>query len=139
MVTNVKLLTGIFLLLTSVLAQAEQLADPTLNRIAGVGVFAFGGVGIAGVTSQGEKDYRVILSGSSALAEFETLFATGNPQAKAYALVGILALDVERYEQLSAPLRQASLKVTIQHGCVISHVPFSAILKGIDAGGYAGE
>ena len=139
MVTNVKLLTGIFLLLTSVLAQAEQLADPTLNRIAGVGVFAFGGVGIAGVTSQGEKDYRVILSRSSALAEFETLFATGNPQAKAYALVGILALDVRRYEQLSAPLRQASLKVTIQHGCVISHVPFSAILKGIDAGGYAGE
>ena len=139
MVTNVKLLTGIFLLLTSVLAQAEQLADPTLNRIAGVGVFAFGGVGFAGVTSQGEKDYRVILSRSSALAEFEKLFATGNPQAKAYALVGILALDVRRYEQLSAPLRQASLKVTIQHGCVISHVPFSAILKGIDAGGYAGE
>lgn len=139
MVTNVKLLTGIFLLLTSVLAQAEPPADPTLNRLAGVGVFAFGGVGFAGVTSQGEKDYRVILSGSSALAEFETLFATGNPQAKAYALVGILALDVERYEQLSAPLRQASLKVTIQHGCVISHVPFSAILKGIDAGGYAGE
>jgi len=139
MVTNVKLLTGIFLLLTSVLAQAEPPADPTLNRLAGVGVFAFGGVGFAGVTSQGEKDYRVILSGSSALAEFETLFATGNPQAKAYALVGILALDVERYKQLSAPLRQASLKVTIQHGCVISHVTFSAILKGIDAGGYAGE
>ena len=139
MVTNVKLLTGIFLLLTSVLAQAGPPADPTLNRLAGVGIFAFGGVGFAGVTSQGEKDYRVILSGSSALAEFETLFATGNPQAKAYALVGILALDVRRYEQLSAPLRQASLKVTIQHGCVISYVPFSAILKGIDAGGYAGE
>lgn len=96
MVTKIKLLTGIFLLLTTVLALAEQPADPPLHGLAGVGVFAFGGVGIAGVTSQGEKDYRVILSRSSALAEFEKLFATGNPQAKAYALVGIRALDVDR-------------------------------------------
>ena len=139
MVTRIKLLTGKFLLLTTALALAEQPADPTLHGLAGVGVFAFGGVGIAGVTSQGEKDYRVILSRSSALAEFEKLFATGNPQAKASALVGIRALDVDRYGELSAPLRQASLKVTIQHGCVISHVPFSAIVKGIDAGGYADQ
>lgn len=134
--TERKLLVVICLLFTA-FAQAETPVDPVLDRLSKVGVFAFGGVGFAGVTSEGEKDYRAIMARPSALATFEQLFATGNAQAKAYALVGIRILDVQRFNELSKPLREVPSTITIQNGCLMSHVLFSAVLKGIDAGNYS--
>jgi len=66
----------------------------------------------------------------------KNLFATGNTQAKAYALVGIRDLDVNRYNNLVAPQHGVTQTVTVQYGCIISHVPFSSIVKQIDAGAY---
>jgi len=44
-------------------------------RLAKVEIFAFGRVGYAGITSQEETDYWVILSHPSAAADLELLFA----------------------------------------------------------------
>lgn len=133
---KIKPLVVIFLLFISALAQAETPADPTLDRLSKVSAFAFGGVGFAGVTSEGEKDYRAIMAHPSALETFEKLFATGNLQAKAYALVGIRRLDLRRYNELSAPLRGITQKVTVFRGCLMSHEPFASLTKSIDAGDY---
>ena len=133
---KIKLLTAVFLLIAGVLAQAETPVDPTLDRLSHVSIFAFGGVGIAGVTSEGEKDFRTVLARPSALPQFEQVFATGNLQAKAYALIGIRRFDLHRYNELSVPLRNISQKVTVFRGCLGSHEPFSSLLQNIDAGHY---
>jgi len=40
--------------------QAAPTVDAAFERLTKVGLFAFGGVGFAGNTSPGEKDYKVI-------------------------------------------------------------------------------
>lgn len=118
-------------------AHAGDSVDPVLDRLARVGQFAFGGTGYAGVISQGEKDYRVILSRPSAEADFEKLFAVGNPQGKSYALAGIRAFDSRRFKQLSGPVLDSAEEVVTQNGCIIYHESLGVVLRRITAGGYA--
>ena len=117
-------------------AQAEILSDSALNRLVRVERFSFGGTGEAGVISQGEKDYREILSRSTALNDFKKLFQIGNAQAKCYALVGIHALKPAIVETLSSSLRSEKTEVATQSGCIIMQEPINAILKAIEAGAY---
>ena len=64
-------------------------------------VFAFGLVGFAGQTSEGELDFRIIAAEEKevALATFEKLVASGNPQAAAYGLFGIRRLRPSRFQE----------------------------------------
>ena len=111
--------------------------DLAFERLAKIERFAFGGTGYAGVTSQGENDYRLILSRPAAEADFEKLFAVGNPQAKSYALVGICTLDRSRFTQISQPLRDSTEEVVTQRGCIVYHESHGVVLKRIDAGSYS--
>ena len=119
------------------IAHAGDSVDSTLDRLARVDRFAFGGTGYAGVISMGEKDYRAILSRPSAEADFEKLLAIGNPQAKSYALVGIRALDPTRFKQISRPLRDSTEEIVTQSGCIVYHESLGVVLKRIDAGNYS--
>jgi hypothetical protein len=74
--------------------------DLPFNRLSNVDLFAFGPTGIAGVISQGEKDYRLILSRPAAMTELERLLSVGNSQAKCYALVGIRTISPSRFKEL---------------------------------------
>jgi hypothetical protein len=98
-------------LLAAAIAASGQPSDSTFERIAKVDRFAFGGIGYAGITSQGEKDYKLILSRPSAVADFERLLSVGNPQAKSYALVGIHALNPNRFKELSRSLHDSKEEV----------------------------
>jgi len=118
------------------IAHAGDSIDPVLDRLARVGRFAFGGTFYAGVISEGEKDYRVILSRPSAEADFEKLFAVGNPQGKSYALVGILRLDPSRFKQVSSPFLDSTEKVVTQSGCIVYYESLGVILRRIAAGDY---
>lgn len=120
------------LLLFVGIASAGEPLDSVLARFAKVGLFAFGGVGYAGITSRGEKDYRLIFSRTTAEADFERLFAVGNAQARAYALVGIHTLDPKRFKQISQPYRDSSEDITTQRGCIVMHESFRAVLKRIE-------
>jgi hypothetical protein len=119
------------------IAHAGDSVDSALDRLAKVDRFAFGGTGYAGVISQGEKDYRAILSRPSAQADFEKLLVVGNPQAKSYALVGIRALDPSRFKQISRPLRDSTEEIVTQSGCIVHHESLGVVLKRIDAGSYS--
>jgi glycosyltransferase A (GT-A) superfamily protein (DUF2064 family) len=118
-------------------ARAAEKADSVADRLAKVEVFAFGGVGFAGVISPGEMDYRLLLSQPSAEAHFERLFAVGNPQAKGYALVGLRHLNSERFKALAASLRSSKIAVSTMHGCLMRHETMAAILADIQAGNYS--
>ena len=63
-------------------AQSAHSPDAVVERLAKTGVFAFGRVGYAGIISPGETDYRTVFNRSSAKADFEKLYSTGNLQAK---------------------------------------------------------
>jgi len=110
--------------------------DTVLERLSTVERFAFGPTGYAGVISPGEKDFRVVLARSTALADFEKLLATGNIQAKCYALVGIHKLSPARFKELADRLTDPKGTVTTEQGCIILRKPFSTVLKQIAAGKY---
>ena len=117
-------------------AQAGEPRDPTFERLAKVEVFAFGGIGYAGVISQGEKDYEAIFSRQSAAADFERLYATGNLQAKAYSLVGLRLLKPDKYRELSTLLRDSQTEVQTMHGCISGHEFARVVVEQIEAGRY---
>ena len=118
------------------IVQAGESIDAIFNRLVKVDRFAFGPTGYAGVISQGEKDYRSVLSRPSAIADFERLYSMDNPQAKSYALVGIGKLSPGRFKELSDSLRNSRDEVLTQSGCIVYHESFAAILKRIEAGQY---
>jgi hypothetical protein len=123
-------------LIATATVQAGEPSDSTFERITKVHRFAFGGIGIAGITSEGERDYRLILARPSATADFERLLSVGNPQAKSYALVGIRALSPTRFNELSHSLRDSKEEVLTQRGCLAFRESLAAVLKRIEAGEY---
>ena len=129
--------TWCFILMALCAAAAETQNDPAFDRLAHADMFAFGGVGFAGTISQGEKDLRLIMARPSALADFERLFAVGNIQAKAYALVAIHHLDHAKFAELAAPLRESKTPVQTIHGCIVSHESISSLIARIEAGDYS--
>lgn len=118
-------------------AQTPATSDATFDRLAKVEIFAFGPVGYAGIISLGEKDYKLILSRPSAAADFERLLSIGNPQAKSYGLVGIRAINPNRFKELSGSLRDSKVDVTTESGCIVSHESLGNVLKHIEAGDYS--
>jgi len=124
-------------LLFSVLSlRAEESTNSVLNRLSKVQEFAFGGIGYAGATSDGEKDYCEILQRSSALKDFEQLLKTGNPQAQCYALTGIHALNPKGFGKISAPYLKNQTSVSTMEGCCIGKEPMATIVKRIKDGFY---
>jgi hypothetical protein len=96
--------------------------------------FAFGGVGIAGRTSEGELYFRILMQQDKpkALAQLEKLYAEGNPQAKAYALAGLHVLNPQRFNDLNATLPQTT--VTTMRGCIVGSESLASITKEIASG-----
>lgn len=133
----VKLKLAVAMLLSAALLHAGDSPDPTIGRLAKVEQFAFGPTGYAGVISVSEKDYMAILSRPSALADFEKLLSLGNPQAKAYALVGIRTLNPSRFKELFTLLKDSKEEVAEQRGCIISNESLGIVLKHIGAGEYS--
>ena len=125
------------MLVSAASAQAPATSDVALERLAKIEIFAFGPVGYAGITSQGEKDYKLILSRPSALADFEKLLSTGNAQGKSYALVGIRAVNPDHFKILSTSLRDSNADVTTERGCIVSHESLGSVLRRIEAGDYS--
>jgi len=114
----------------------KEVSNQALIRLVTVDRFAFGGIGFSGLKSAGQADYETILSRPSGLAEFETIYLVGNPQAVAYALVGIHRLKWDRYLELAESLRDSKELVLTQRGCLVSVEPLAAIIRHIDSGLY---
>lgn len=127
---------SIILLVASVV-QAGDFIDSSLSKLIQVDTFVFGAFGAAGVISEGEKDFRVLLSSPSAINYFEKLYVVGNPQAKCYALVGIRTLNPERFRKLSSELLADETQVMMsQGGCIVLNETMSSVVKGIARGDY---
>ena len=109
-----------------------------MQRMVHTNAFAFGGTGRAGVISQGEKDFRIILSqpASVAVADFERIYTSGNSEAKSYALVGIRRLDRARFEELVKSIKGSKEVVTTMEGCIIEDRLLFKVARDINSGRY---
>ncbi|HEY1804318.1 MAG TPA: hypothetical protein VGG45_07530 [Terracidiphilus sp.] len=132
-----RLAVALLVLICSV-APAQDALSTAVKRITNTGVFAFGGVGLIGKTSQGELDFRVIQSQPApvALASFEKIYATGDAAAKSYALAGIRQLDETRFKELFQSLEGSQETVFTMQGCIMERHRLGEIAKAIDAGSY---
>jgi hypothetical protein len=117
--------------------QSAHSPDAVVERLAKIGVFAFGPVGYARIISPGEKDYRTVFNRTPALADFEKLYSAGNLQAKCYALTGIHMLNPTRFKELVASLRDSKEAVTTMSGCILSREAFGDVIKQIESGRFS--
>ena len=124
----------------SVRAQVNRPDPPTpqqaYKQLLSVRCFAFGGVGYAGVTSEGEKAYRAIAAGTNALALFSAALTNGNAQAKLYALCGIRQFAPRTFEAQSKSLLSANPQVETMSGCMVSNEFATNVVARIASGSY---
>jgi hypothetical protein len=119
------------------LAVTTHAADP-LKTLSSIHDFAFGGIGAAGITSQGEVAFRDIYARPSAKDDFLRLLNYGNPQAKCYALVALRSLDPQTYSSRIETYKKDKTNVTTIGGCMIAVLPMSSVATNIEAGHYDG-
>ena len=128
-----KTLSTFLLLLTWTVTTGA--ADP-LQTLSSIHDFAFGGIGVAGTTSEGEVVFREICNRPSAKDDFLKLLNSGNPQARCYALVALRGLNPQIYSSEIEKCKKDKTKVTTIGGCMIAVFPMSSVATNIEAGYY---
>lgn len=133
-----RILVAIVLLSATVTGWSQPWIAAAQHRIVATEVFSFGGVGFALATSEGETDFKMVMSLPSlrAIEAFEQIYTTGNPQAKSYALAGLRKLDKARFGELRKAALSSEEMVKTAHGCVISSEPLRKVVIDIDSGEY---
>ncbi len=98
--------------------------------------FAFDGVGIAGVTSKGEKAFRTVAGSTNALELFQAIVKDGSSEGQMYGLCGIHKLAPESFDAFARPIVSANRKVITMSGCLMSEDRASEVVARIARGSY---
>ena len=102
-----KILT-ITLIASVVLSQSGVSVAGTSNNspardLAAAKLFAFGGVGVAGLMSEGERNLRAVLERSDASQQLQGALVHATPAGELYILVGCAAVIVLRIRRSLIP------------------------------------
>jgi hypothetical protein len=122
-----------------VLAQSDASAataseNSSARDLAAAKSFAFGGVGVAGLMSEGERNLRAVLERSDASQQLQAAFAHATPAGKLYILVGLRRCDRAEYQKIFDSLARPDREVEVARGCMISREPFRQLLSQIQDG-----
>lgn len=98
--------------------------------------FALGGVGIAGIMSEGERTLREILKESDAARRLEGVLPDAAPAGQLYALLGLRLRDRAAYERALEKYRANGAKVPTMRGCILQREPFGKLVNEIERGDY---
>lgn len=115
---------------------ARAASENPADQLAHAQLFAFGGVGFAGISTPGEAAFREVLSSQDAVALFTKLTKSANPQGKCYALLGLKLKNPAAFETAAASLRHSNAEVASAAGCMMSKRPLSNFVAEIEAGRY---
>jgi hypothetical protein len=109
-----------------------------LHSLTEARIFALYGVGVVGITSEEEIQFKAIMALPPGEAEqkLERLYYSGNPQAMSYSLVGMRKLDRKRYAELLAVARLSGVRVTTMWGCIMDHEKLRTVADELDSGKY---
>ena len=107
-----------------------------VNTLSETPLFAFGGIGVAGITSPGEYAFKSVLASDSAEADFLQILKTGTPQAQCYALVGLRIKDRPVFDEQVKRFAASHQKVDTCAGCAPMTLPMSSVVATIQKGSY---
>ena len=129
----ITLITGIVLskLGISVGASSENSAARDLTAARSL---AFGGVGVAGLMSEGERNLRAVLQQPDASQQLQAALAHATPAGKLYILVGLRRCDRAAYQKVFNSLSRPNDDVEVVRGCMISKESFRQLLSQIQDG-----
>jgi hypothetical protein len=125
----------LFTMARSFAVEADKPQDPA-ELLTKVHVFAFGGIGFAGMTSDGERAFDAILATTNALPLFETVLRSGSPEGRLYALCGIRQLAQAKFDSAAKLFRSDKSKVRTVSGCLAFDEPVCDIVARIALGSY---
>jgi hypothetical protein len=107
--------------------------ESTLRKTA---TFALGGVGFAGVTSEGERMLREVLKGPEAVRRLEGLLPDASPAGQLYALLGLRLRDRAAYQRALEKYRVNDANVQTMRGCILQREPFDKLVAQIERGDF---
>jgi hypothetical protein len=130
---TVTLVAGIILAQTAVSVQATSENSATRD-VAAAKSFAFGGIGVAGLMSEGERNLRVVLERRDASQQLQTALSHATPAGKLYILVGLRRCDRAAYQKVFDSLSRPNDDVEVARGCMISREPFRQLISEVQDG-----
>ena len=110
---------------------SENSAAPDL---AAAKSLAFGGVGVAGLMSEGERNLRAVLERPDASHQLQVALAHATPAGTLYILVGLRRCDRAAYQKVFDSLSRPSDEVEVVRGCMVSKEAFRQVLSQIQDG-----
>jgi hypothetical protein len=102
--------------------------------LAGAKSFALGGVRVAGLMSEGERNLRAILQRSDASQQLQAALGYATLAGKLYILVGLRRCDLTAYQKIFGSLARPDRDAEVARGCMISREPFRQLLSQIHDG-----
>jgi len=108
--------------------------DSAVRDLAAAKSLAFGGVGVAGLMSEGERNLRAVLERPDASQQLQAALAHATPAGALYILVGLRRCDRAAYQKMFDSLARSSDDVEVVRGCMISKQPFRQLLSQIQDG-----
>ena len=121
------ILAALFVLVSAGVAETSP-----YSRIRSAGQFAIGGVGITGVTSQGELAMRMIRDSPLGEERLRRLLGESSPAGQMYALFALRQLNPPDYSALAEPFRRRSTSVPTISGCFVYTQRMSEAVRWID-------
>ena len=133
----IMLIAGIVLSQPGISATTSS-ENSAVRDLAAAKSLAFGGVGVAGLMSEGERNLRAVLEQSDASQQLQAALAHATPAGTLYILVGLRRCDRTAYQKVFDSLARPSDDVEVVRGCMISKEPFRQILSQIQDGRFDG-
>ena len=116
----------------------DEYYDRDVQRLIKTEFFAFGGIGFAGSTSEGEAAFGRIIKKKEAIRYFLAAFEHGNDYSRCYSLVALRESSPEFYKNAMAWYRKhAPKKIKTMNGCIVEEEELGVVLDAIDTGRYA--
>ena len=101
-----------------------------------INYFAFGGVGFAGIISEGEKKFERLRVKDNKLEEFLKWYENGTSAERAYCMIAFHELDREKYNQYKQELLKNGESFTHMSGCSFMDTSWTRMCRDIEKGIY---
>jgi len=129
----IMIILGVALLHLEILATASS-EDSAVRNLAAAKSLAFGGVGVAGLMSEGERNLRAVLERPDASQQLQAALTRATPAGKLYILVGLRRCDRVAYQKIFDSLARPNDDVEVVRGCMVSKEPFRQALSQVQDG-----
>jgi hypothetical protein len=130
---TITLIVGIALSQLGV-SSASESENSAARDLAAAKSFAFGGIGVAGLMSEGERNLRAVLERPDASQQLQAALTHATPAGELYILVGLRRCDPAAYQKIFSSLPRPDDDVEVARGCMISREPFRQLLSQIQDG-----